>query len=119
MDNKLITLITALTEKNLNNDTIWQKTSGNNEFKIQLNKATLTIDKWDDEDGDNYSLEIYNENGEKIQYLHSMESDESDQNNFETLMKLHNSVIKTYFKVEETIDNILNEITNNKVIGKN
>lgn len=119
MDNKLNILIKALTEKNLNKGTVWQKTSGEGEFKIQLNKATLTIDKWNDDDGDNFSLEIYNEDGEKIQQIHTMASlIHEDAENFTLLSDLYNSVINTYYKTDETIDSIINEIKNKDIIGK-
>lgn len=118
MDNKLNILIKELTEKNLNKGAVWQKTSGEGEFKIQLNKATLTIDKWNDEDGDNFSLDIYNENGEKIKQIHTMASLLEDAENFALLSDLYNSVINTYYKTDETIDSIINEIKNKDIIGK-
>jgi hypothetical protein len=119
MENKIKILLAALTKKSLNNETVWSKTSGDNEFKIILSKATLTIDKWLDEDGENYDVKIYNEDGEEIESIHSMESEDFDNENFKLLQGLHDAVSKTFYKIDETIDSILDELENKKIIGKN
>ena len=119
MNNTLKNLVKALSEKNLRNETIWTKTSGENEFKIKMNKASLTVDHWNDEDGENYDLTIYNENGEQIEYVHVMTNDAFDKENFDLLKKHYESVNKTYYKVDETLDSILNEIENKKIVGNN
>ncbi len=110
MNDKLHTLLNVLTEKNINNETIWLKTSGDNEFKIKLSKAHLTVSQWNDGDGENYDIAIYNANGEQIEYLHVMSNDIFNKEEFDLLKKHYESVTKTYYKVDETINSIIDEL---------
>lgn len=110
MRDKIVHLINKLIERNSKKDMFWSKTSSDSEFKTTINKATITIEKWNDEDGENFEFCLYNSNGEKIEEIHIMESQVDD--NIQLLKNLYNSAVENYFKVDETIDGIIDSLNN-------
>lgn len=112
----IYTLINALTEKTDAKHAIWEKTSRPNEFKIILGAGALTIDNWEDNKFlDYFEIAIYNNNGDKIEKF-IVTNDDDDE--FLILQDLHNSVKREYYKVDETITSLLNEIETEDSIGK-
>ncbi|ROH96516.1 hypothetical protein EGI15_01600 [Chryseobacterium cucumeris] len=118
MDTKIRTLIQMLKDKTANKEAIWSRTSGDNEFKIEINKATITTDFWYHNDVGYYDIIILNENGDTIERV-VVNNDNLDEN-YWILHEFYEIVKNNYLKVDETIDNILIELnTSNKIGGKN
>ncbi|MCD8413699.1 hypothetical protein [Tenacibaculum finnmarkense] len=105
---KLKVLIKRITEKNQQDKIIWEKTSTETEFKATIGKATITINNWVDEDGENYQFEIYNIDGERIENILLMDSLGDD--NILLLHELYSTVIESYYQVDKTIDDILDDL---------
>ncbi|MBB3124554.1 hypothetical protein FHS04_002077 [Mesoflavibacter sabulilitoris] len=110
MRDKLKELIRRLTEKNQSDKIIWKKTSTETEFKATIGNSTITVNNFDDQDGENYTFTIYNKNGEKIEDILLMDS--MGDNNIILLKELYSSVIETYYQVDKTIDDILDDLEN-------
>lgn len=110
MRDKLKELIKRLTEKNQSDKIIWEKTSTETEFKATIGKSTITVNNFEDQDGENYTFVIYNINGEKIEDVLFMDS--MGDNNIILLKELYSSVIETYYQVDKTIDDILDDLEN-------
>lgn len=116
MNDNIIQIINALIQKNTNRETIWVKTSGANEYKMQLNNATLTIDMWASVLGDDfYEISIYNGTGERIEHFQT--SKNGDSYDFELLKKLYESTVDTYLKKGETINDILSQLNEEGIVG--
>ncbi|MGI4021988.1 MAG: hypothetical protein ACRYFA_10815 [Janthinobacterium lividum] len=115
MTENFTSLIEKLKNKTVSKQAIWSKTSRDNEFKLELQKGAITIDSWEDNNVDFVDLNIMNENGEIIDraYFHS-----SDRVDYKTLLDLHSSAKRAYFKVDETIKNIFDELDSKNVVGK-
>lgn len=110
MREKLKELIKRVTEKNELDKIIWEKTSVDTEFKASIGKATITVNNFQDQDGENYVFKIYNTNGDQIEDIILMDS--MEDNNIILLKDLYSSVIECYYKVDKTIDDILNDLEN-------
>ncbi|MDI9312959.1 MAG: hypothetical protein QM535_22300 [Limnohabitans sp.] len=107
-------LINALIEKTIQKKAIWDKTSRPNEFKLNFEKGAVTTDFWGDEDGDSVDFAIYNSFGDRI--------DRSVANrgepDFQLMANLHNTAMREFYKVDETISSFFVEVNEDKSIGK-
>ena len=108
MRDKIKELIKVLTKKNQLDKISWEKTSSDTEFKSTIGKATITVNNFQDKDGENYALNIYNPNGEKIETVILMDS--MGDENILLLKELYSSVIECYYQVDKTIDDILDDL---------
>lgn len=118
MDPRIIDLIQKLEFKTQNKEAIWARTSGDNEFKIEINNATITTDSWN-ANGNGvlcYDFVILNENGETIERF-SVNEEEAYSQEYIIISKLYNTVKNSYYKVDETIDNIIAELNTSSKIG--
>jgi hypothetical protein len=111
-------LVEKLKMKTQNGQAVWNKTSGENEFKLDLGQGTITTDKWfDPQSKKNFiDLRIWNEKGDCIDTFKVAKIDNIQD--FDYLLDLHNMARKAYFKVDETFRNILKELDSDKTIGK-
>jgi len=118
IDPKYKKIIDRLIEKSKTKNAIWNKTSRENEFKINLKSSTLTIDQWHDErDGKNFiDLIIRNQRGDTIGRIVFDKDTESEEYNY--LSVLHNHARESYYKVDETIDNIFDELSSDGKVGE-
>lgn len=108
-------LIKALVEKTKNKKAIWGKTSRPNEFKLSLEKGAITTDCWNDErEGEFVSFAVYNSFGDRIDNYYA----EKGQPDFDLLKELHNVAMRDFYKVDETISSLIDEINDEKSIGK-
>lgn len=107
-------LIKALTEKTASKKAIWGKTSRPNEFKLNLERGAVTTDFWDDNRGDTVDFAIYNNFGDRIDNFSATKGDLE----FELLIDLHNAAKREFYKVDETISSLFNEVNTDKSVGK-
>ncbi|HTM99998.1 MAG TPA: hypothetical protein VL088_14680 [Pedobacter sp.] len=114
---KLKQLIQLLTDKTKNKKAIWNKVSGNNQFKLSISEGvSITINEWGDQYQDSYEVVIFNSNGDAIQRY--MSDNSTPPEDFEILQVFHKAASDQYFKVDETMDALLSSITGQEVIGK-
>lgn len=111
----MIDLIKALIVKTVSKKAIWGKTSRENEFKLYLEKGAITTDCWnDDRGGESVDFAIYNIHGDKIDNFIAEKGD----TDYTLLIELHSAAKREFYKVDETIGNLFDEINNDKSIGK-
>ena len=110
------TLVVKLQEKTTRKETIWSRTSLYSEFKLDLEKGAITVNKWyDEEERQSYvSISILNNFGDRIDSFAVTSNEKEDYKNLDELYTL---VKRAYYKVEETIHNIFNELNSSKTIG--
>jgi len=110
------TLIEKLIKKTNDNQAIWTKTSLDNEFKLDLEKGAITTDNFETTDGEIFvDLVIRNENGDIIENVRVGVSEKED---YKLITGLHNIAKRKYYRVEETIKTIFEELDSDKIIGK-
>jgi|WetSurMetagenome_2_1015567.scaffolds.fasta_scaffold393632_1 hypothetical protein len=111
-------LLDKLLEKTKNKEVIWQKTSREDEYKLQLDIGALTIDRWKNDKNSRESVDVnfYNDRGDNIDRLYANEFD--DPMNYAYLINLHTEIKRAYYKVDETLKGLLDEIKSSGKIGK-
>jgi hypothetical protein len=111
-----VTLIDKLSEKTSKKEAVWSKTSRDDEFKLDLGKGAITIDRWQNDDNNEQSVDlaVMNENGDRIDYIFFTYADRDD---FKNLAELHSLAKRAYYKVDETFKSIFKELDSDKTIG--
>lgn len=114
-------VIRKLTEKSGNREVNWLKIR-DNEFKVLLKSGAITISKnyFDPEEQYYLYLRIYNLQGDTIYENSTNENEEiteSTQLSFKTLDELFTLARSSYYKVEETIESIIDELSHENEIG--
>lgn len=116
-------LVQMLLERTDKREVNWQITR-DNEFKVILKSGAVTISKDWDSGLEEFviTFRIYNISGDNIYEYASQPKDtftsiSSAGLNYTILESLHVKARSAYYKVEETIENIFKEISNNKEIG--
>ncbi|RYE13018.1 MAG: hypothetical protein EOP34_09715 [Rickettsiales bacterium] len=117
---KLKQLIILLTDKTQKKKAIWDKASGNNQFKLSISDSGIAVTINEDDSNWNrgtiYEVTVFNSSGYPIERFAS--DDNSNHEDFGLLKAFHKAASDQYYKVEETMDAILNSITNQEIIGK-
>ena len=110
------TLVDKLVEKTSRKEAVWSKTSRDDEFKLDLGKGAITLDRWQNEETNEQlvDLAVLNENGDKIDYIYFSYSEKED---FKYLTDLHSLAKRAYYKVDETFKLIFKELDSDKTIG--
>jgi hypothetical protein len=107
-------LIKALIEKTLAKQAIWGKTARLNEFKLHFEKGAVTTDSWEGEGAEFVDFGIYNSFGDKIDNFIAAKG----ELDFDLLSQLHNCAKREFYKVDETISGLFNEVKAEKSVGK-
>ncbi|MGF7039112.1 hypothetical protein [Mucilaginibacter lappiensis] len=115
---KLKKLIELLTQKTKDKKTIWNKGSGENQFKLSLSEGiALMIVEWPEDYSNqlSYGLTIFNEDGYAIEkYSTDQYTEMAD---FELMKDFYKSVSDAYYKVDETLDSLMAALSSKEVIG--
>jgi len=111
-------LIRLLTNKTKDKKAIWNKVSGNNQFRLSISEGvSITINEWADNfNGDGYEVAIFNVNGDAIQRYST--DNNTPPEDYDLLKMFHKAASDQFFKVEETLAALLTSITGQEVIGK-
>lgn len=120
MDEKMTMLIEYLKSKTIKRLAKWTTTSSETEFVLILNSGRVTIGYYlgyDDSGDRDYIVEIkiYNESGNEIMNF------SANQDNFpveyRSLMDLYNAARSSYYKTEETIESMMEELQKKGEVG--
>jgi len=110
------TLVEKLKEKTTKREAIWSKTSRDEEFKLDLGKGAITVDRWLNEETNEQLVDIavINDRGDKIDSIYFSHTDKED---YKYLIELHTMAKRAYYKVDETFKSIFKELDSDKTIG--
>lgn len=109
-------LLIKLKDKSESGQAIWSKTSVDTEFKLEFQKGAVTIDNWEDSHGIFADFAIINDNGDIIErHIFNVNEDPDDYN---FISNIYKSVKNSYYKTDETIKTIFDELDSEKTIGK-
>lgn len=117
---KYETLIRKLFEATGEGKIEWEETSSKNEYLTKIGNSAVSIGFYDPDDLTNsfyyspsgaapelfYYLSIFNSDGKLIDNETMKESDPD----FETMKTLYQEVRRAYYKVDKTLDDILNNL---------
>jgi len=112
---RYIKLIDKLSSKTQEKKVIWQRSSSQDEFKLELEKGAITIGKYEGDfnNAPEVFINIYNDRGDRIDVISINGSDK----HFEYINEFYSSIRRSYYKVDETIDSIFNELESDKTLG--
>ncbi len=118
IDEKYRKIIDKLIEKSKAKKAIWNKTSRENEFKISLKSSIITTDLWDDEHSQMglVDLVIRNQRGEVLASL--VYNDQDELEDYKYLKLLHDYARESYYRVDDTIDDIFKELDSGGRVGE-
>jgi hypothetical protein len=108
-------LIKALLKKTLDKKATWGKTSRPNEFKLLFEKGAVTTDYWSTDDNEEtVDIGIYNSFGDRIDNIYLSKGEDG----FDLLNELHQAAKREFYKVDETITGLFDEVQSDKTVGK-
>lgn len=118
INDKLNKLLNLLTDKTKKKEAIWNKASGNNQFKLKLPEniaVTISYYEGDYNNPESYTIVIYNSNGDAIQRYSTDEH--TSPEDFELISSFHQVASDSYYKVDETFDSLIRSIESTDTIG--
>jgi len=118
INDKLRQLIELLTKKTKNKEALWNKASGDNQFKLLLPEGivvTVGVYPGDYNNPESYNVSVYNSNGNVIQRYNT--DNDTSEVDFELMKEFHQSASDAYYKVDETFDALLKSVNSQGVIG--
>jgi hypothetical protein len=112
-------IIDKLKVRTENNQAIWNKSSGENGFKLSLQTGLITIDKWLDNQEQTWYIDfaISNDKGDIIEQIQASKAGE--KNDFDYLDAFYTIIRRKYLKVDETLKSLLDELNSTKSLGTN
>jgi hypothetical protein len=107
-------LIEKLKNKATVGKTNWKKTSRDTEFKLDFQKGAVVTDNWEDAEGTHVDLAVLNQNGDIIERVfYSID----DKEGYNKILEVYELAKKSYYKSDETIRNIFEELDSDKTVG--
>ena len=110
-------LLQKLFKKTKEKLAVWNKSSGEEQFVLKLTDGTIIIEAdFDLNEGTVFRFSILNNDGVRIEFF-EVKDDFNNRDDFLLMSELHATIKRIYYKVEETIKNITNEIDNSYIVG--
>jgi len=116
IEKKYKQIIDKLIEKSKSRQANWSQTSRVNEFSISFDTAVITTDKWSDDGIYRIDFAILNSQGDRIGQIYFEKSKNPEE--YKILNELHTNAKESYYKVDETIENIFEQLNKEGKIGK-
>lgn len=107
-------LIRGLKEKSRLGKALWQKTSRDDEFILHLDSGTVSTDLWDNNGNKTVDFVIRNDRGDVVG---NIEYNNFEGAYYEELLELHSLARDSYYRTDETIKSMLDELDNKDKIG--
>jgi hypothetical protein len=114
-NHNLLEVAKLVLQKSLKREIVWLDTSRDKEYKLELQKALITIDKWVDDNNVNcISITLYNEKGIIIEKLENSSFSSAE---YKILAQLHSEATKIANGADETFKSILSELSTDEKVG--
>jgi hypothetical protein len=106
MNERIIDLINRLKEKTESGELKWEKTSRENEFKVDMKNGAVSTDLWNEMGNEIIDFRVYNMIGDLI----GSWSYNPGDINFHSILELHTIIVSKYLRIDETLDGLLEEL---------
>lgn len=115
---KLKKIIILLRDKTLEKKAIWNKTSGDEEYKLIIGEGSSIVvgEHFGNYNHEYIQIVIYNNQGQPVERYSNEEESEPEDNKL--VWSFHKAARDSYFKVDETMESLLNEISQQDIIGE-
>jgi hypothetical protein len=114
MDTKIEKFIERLVEATKAKNLSWDKSERKNQFQTKLTSGTVRVEEWtgtDEQTGAEHEmvdLEIFNLKGERVDFY--IFSKIEEPGNYQNVKWLHDVARRSYFQVDEFLDQLLGEV---------
>ena len=115
---KLKKILTLLRDKTIDKKAIWNKTSGEEQYKLSIGGGSSIVISllYGNYNVEYFEVAIFNTIGQAVEIYNTESEAENDDT---TLMRtFHKAARDSYFKVDETMDSLLEELSKQDIIGK-
>lgn len=116
---RLKKIVTLLKDKTLQKKAIWNKTSGQDEYKLIIGEGSSIVVSFDygsyNSENAYITISIYNSVGEMVERYDN--ENEQDGDSDALAWSFHKTVRDSYYKVDETMENLLEEISKQDIVG--
>ena len=108
-------IISKLIEKTSDGKALWQRGERESEYVLRFRTGTVSIDHYKNAFDKVIDFTVCNVDGQQVDYFEiSKKENERDYND---LKKLYDVVYAKDFKIDETIEGILNELDSDGIVG--
>ncbi len=104
-------IIQQLIEKTRARNAAWETTSARDQFALKMKSGTVILDYFEKERS--FQLQILNKSGAAVTNVSAKKTDE----HYNMLAFLWDQVVESYFRIEETLKNVLNELKTSNEVG--
>lgn len=113
--NEYLRILSLLYDKTISNKVSWQKGTNNYSFITGFTNFSIAISEYDDQYNNEreYGISIYNQEGDIIDHYTVPEQD----NKFAFVQNLFNESRRNALKINDAINEIMNELENDKQGG--
>jgi hypothetical protein len=110
-------IIAGLNKKTNEGKAAWQKGSAGAQFFLQFKKGAISLTRYRKVANGPISIDlnILNEKGDSIHLMKTSDATSGDE--FKMLNDLYEMVKKSYYKIDETLDDIMNSLKSDKSVG--
>lgn len=114
---RLKKIVSLLKDKTTEKKAIWNKTSGQDEYKLQIGEGSSIVVSFDygNYDTEYITIRIFNNNGEMVESYDTDNEEDAPSN--QLAWAFHKAARDSYYKVDETMENLLNEISKQDIVG--
>lgn len=122
MEAKIRSLVESLNTKTLSKEAKWERPGKADQYILTLDKGIVKIDRVVTKLGTvQYLISVVNKTGDVIIKQSGIRKKDatSTSADYDLLKTFYENIQRTYFKVEETLDDLLNEVSKKGEIGKN
>lgn len=115
---KLKQILTLLKDKTIDKKAIWNKTSGEEQYKLLIGGGSSVVVSllYGNYNAEYFEVTIFNTLGQAVE-IYSTES-ESENDDAVLMRTFHKAARDSYYKVDETMDSLLEELSKQDIIGK-
>ncbi|MCS3860350.1 hypothetical protein GGP86_000098 [Salinibacter ruber] len=121
LNDKYIKLINSLINRTEEGDVEWRDTSTSKQFAVYLDSGNITVDYYPEsrsrqsERPEGYSITIFNDEGNKVDEIKAARPENNED--YDILKELYSTAKRSYLKVDETIDGMISEISEEDRVG--
>ena len=115
---KLKQIITLLKDKTLSKKAIWNNASGGEQYKLLTGGGSSIVVTllYGNYNAEYYEVAVYNTDGQAVE-IYSSEA-ENDHDDLMLIKSFHKAARDSYYKVDETMDSLLEELSKQDIIGE-
>jgi hypothetical protein len=123
MDDRYIELLKSIIIKTNEDNAIWKDTSTSDQYALYLDSGSIIVDYYQERNHpeygsqpEGYGVTIINRDGVEIEDIKRWSSEGGEA--FDIIRDLYHTAKRSFLKVDETIDGMIEEVENKDRVGR-